>query len=114
MTCAATHDINTSTKTVEVIRMKTENREQSIEELQARNEFLQRMVNALKLNNRELTEERNRLCNKNIILSGELAYFQTRCAELEDKLNNVTLWDLSEAEQEKAGRALARSLLGGA
>lgn len=84
------------------------------EELQARNEFLQRMVNALKLNNRALTEERNKLCDKNTILSGDLAYFQSRCAELEDKLDNVSLWDLSEAEQEKAGRALARSLLGGA
>ena len=108
--------------------MKTENRENSIKELQTRNKFLERMVNALKQNNRELTEERNRLCDKNIILSGELATFQLRCGdleeenealdkkihELEDKLSNVTLWDLSPEAQEQAGRALARSLLGGA
>ena len=35
-------------------------------------------------------------------------------ARLTQKLQNVTLWDLSEAEQERAGRALARSLTGGA
>ena len=33
---------------------------------------------------------------------------------LNKRLQNVSLWDLSEAEQERAGRALARGLLGGA
>ena len=35
-------------------------------------------------------------------------------ARLKQRLQNVTLWDLSEAEQERAGRELARELLGGA
>ena len=64
-----------------------------IQELEARNEFLERMVQGLKLNNQELTKERN---------------------ALQDKLNNVSLWDLSPEAQEEAGHALARSLLGGA
>lgn len=34
-------------------------------------------------------------------------------ARLTQKLQNVTIWDLSEAEQERAGHALAKSLLGG-
>ena len=33
--------------------------------------------------------------------------------ELENRLDNVTLWDLSPEAQEEAGHALARSLLGG-
>ena len=33
---------------------------------------------------------------------------------LKEKLENVSIWSLSEVEQEKAGRALARGLLGGA
>ncbi|MBQ6512232.1 hypothetical protein [Methanobrevibacter sp.] len=33
---------------------------------------------------------------------------------LKEKLEHISIWDLSEAEQEKAGRALARALLGGA
>lgn len=35
-------------------------------------------------------------------------------ARLTQKLQNVTIWDLSEAEQERAGHLLAKSLLGGA
>ena len=35
-------------------------------------------------------------------------------ARLKQRLQNVTLWDLSEAEQERAGRQLARELLGDA
>ena len=35
-------------------------------------------------------------------------------ARLNQRLQNVTLWDLSEAEQERAGRAFAKALLGGA
>lgn len=33
---------------------------------------------------------------------------------LKNRLQNATLWDLSDEEQERAGRALARGLLGGA
>ena len=34
------------------------------EQLKARNEFLQRMVNGLKIHNQQLTEERNHYCEK--------------------------------------------------
>ena len=97
--------------------MKTENRDNS-----------RSVINWLKQDNQDLTQQRNTLVNKNMILSQELAYFKELCVELEDqvnslerenqrlqnRLNNVSLWDLSEDEQERAGRALARSLLGGA
>jgi hypothetical protein len=70
-----------------------------IEELQAQNDFLQhendrqrRMINGLKLNNSRLTLERN---------------------ELNAKLQNMTIFDLSEEAQEQAGHLLAKSLLGG-
>ena len=70
------------------------------EALEVRNEFLEKCVKALKLNNAKVTTERNELLEEN------------RC--LKNKLNNVTLWDLSPEAQEEAGHALARSLLGGA
>ena len=41
-----------------------DNRDELIEQLQARNEFLERCVNGLKLHNRELTEERNDLVDE--------------------------------------------------
>lgn len=41
-------------------------------EVEARNEFLERCVNALKLNMAQLTKERNDFCKKNIELSKEL------------------------------------------
>lgn len=56
-------------------------------------------IRALKLDNSALTTERNKLIEEN--------------KELKEKLNNVTLWDLSPEAQEEAGHALARSLLGG-
>ena len=55
-------------------------------------------IRALKLDNSALTTERNKLIEEN--------------KELKEKLNNVTLWDLSPEAQEEAGNALARSLLG--
>ena len=51
-----------------------EGRVQSLEDenktLKARNEFLQRMCNGLKLNNSQLTIERNKLCEKLHSLGG--------------------------------------------
>ena len=38
---------------------------------------------------------------------------KTENALLKEKLEQVSIWSLSEAEQERAGRALARSLIGG-
>ena len=72
--------------------MKENNLEYENESLKARNEFLERQVNALKLNNQALTRERNDLVNR---------------------LNNVSIWDLSEEAQEEAGHMLAKALLGG-
>ena len=46
-------------------------------------------------------------------LKEENLRFKAKNLALTKRLQNVTLWDLSEAEQ-KAGRALARSLTGGA
>ena len=40
--------------------------------------------------------------------------FKAKNLALTKRLQNVTLWDLSEAEQERAGHLLAKSLLGGA
>ena len=70
------------------------------EGLQARNEFLQRMVNALKLQNAELTKERNALID-------ELT-----------TIKRMSMFEFSNtygtAEQQEAdGRAFARALLGG-
>ena len=65
---------------------------QENQELKLDNDFLQRQVNALRLNNRAVTEERNQLA---------------------DKLNRMSIWDLSPDAQEEAGHLLARSLLGG-
>ena len=56
------------------------------------------MINGLKLNNSKLTLERNRL--------------QSEVDRLNHKLQNVTIWDLSDTEQERAGHMLARELLG--
>ena len=47
------------------------------------------------------------------LLKEENLRFNAKNLALTKRLQNVTLWDLSEAE-EKAGRALARSLTGGA
>lgn len=70
------------------------------EELHARNEFLQRQVNALKLNNRALTKERNEL--------------QTEL----DRVKSMSMFEFgntyaSDESLEADGRAFAKALLGG-
>ena len=70
------------------------------EELHARNEFLQRQVNALRLNNRALTEERNALID-------ELATIKRMSMfEFGNKYS-------TPEQQEADGRAFAKALLGG-
>ncbi len=71
------------------------------EGLQARNEFLQRQVNALRLNNRALTKERNEL--------------QTEL----DRVKSMSMFEFgntyaSDESLEADGRAFAKALLGGA
>ena len=65
---------------------------QRLADLEAENEFLKRQNTALKMRCRTQSKE---------------------IMDLEDKLANVTLWDLSPKAQEEAGHMLARSLLGG-
>ena len=68
-------------------------------ELKARNEFLERMTNGVKLNNSKLTLERNELINElQSIKSLSMFEFASRYC--------------SEEEQGNAGRAFARELLG--
>ena len=83
-----------------------------------RDTISRRMVNALKLNNRALTEERNELIDKNMLLSSELAYFKSRCADLEEEVNtlerensSLKARNLSYAQRFN-GADFARSLLG--
>ena len=86
-----------------------------------------RIINGLKHNNRELTQERNSLVDKNMLLSQELAYFKTLCVELEDQVDalekenlNLKSRNLALSKRnkwltsEEAGRQFARELLGGA
>lgn len=69
-------------------------------ELKARNEFLERMVNGLKLHNHELTKERNKLCEElNHIKSMSMFEFGNTYA--------------SSESLEADGHAFARALLGG-
>ena len=71
------------------------------EGLQARNEFLERMVKALKLNNAALTVERNKLCDEiNRITSMGMFEFASNYCD--------------DGSLEESGRQFARELLGGA
>ena len=72
---------------------------ESNEELAKLNVRYANFIRILKSDNKALTIERNNLLQEN--------------GQLKNKLNNVTLWDLSPEAQEEAGHALARSLLGG-
>lgn len=70
------------------------------EELQARNEFLERMVKALKLNNAKITRERNEALDKlHQIQQMSMFEFGNRYC--------------SNESLEADGKAFARSLLGG-
>lgn len=69
-------------------------------EIQEENTHLKEQIDSLR-------EENTRFKAKNLALI-------KRCQKLQEKLDNVSLWDLSEEAQEEAGRQLARELLGGA
>ena len=70
------------------------------ESLKARNEFLERCVNGLKLHNQELTKERNALCDElNHIKSMSMFEFGNTYA--------------SSESLEADGHAFAKALLGG-
>lgn len=61
-------------------------------------ESLEKLKNSLKVDNQRLTEDRKILIRK--------------VNELDNRLANVSLWDLSPEQQEAAGHALANDLLG--
>ena len=87
--------------------MKEINLEQENEQLRARNEFLQRMVNGLKLNLHQCKVESDKLCERNMELSREL---QT--------IKQMSMFEFgntycSNESLEADGHAFAKSLLGG-
>ena len=92
----------------------------NIQNIEHENMRLNRMVAGLKINNRALTEERNKLIKDNQIMSHELTYFKELCVELEDQINDLQREnDRVESKVDyltsaKAGRDFAKSLLGGA
>jgi len=84
------------------------------EELQARNEFLERCVEALKLNLSAVTIERNKLVDKVHFLDQKCNAYHKEVLEI----TSMDMWEFanlycSEAQLEEAGHQLARSLLGG-
>ena len=80
--------------------MKKNNLEQQNEALKARNEFLERMVNGLKLNLRQTTDERNAAIDElNRIKGMSMFEFSNNYCTVE--------------QQEADGRAFAKALLGG-
>ena len=81
--------------------------------LREQNEFLTKEHRRLLEANREITDENSFLKRQNTGMKFRLRDYSQKIMELEDKLQNVTLWDLSPEAQEEAGHALARSLLGG-
>ena len=87
--------------------MKEINLEQQNQELRARNEFLERMVNGLKLHNHEITKECDKLCERNMELSKEL-----------QDIKQMSMFEFgntycSSESLEADGHAFARALLGG-
>ena len=85
----------------------TEKREQTREQLEARNLFLEQCVEGLKLNLSKTTIERNKLCDRVNKLSKEL-----------QDIKQMSMFEFgntycSSESLEADGHALARSLLGG-
>ena len=85
------------------------------EALKARNEFLERMVKALKLKNAQLTKERNEAIDENF---KRIEESNRLFCELQD-IKHMSMWEFaakycSDEDMEEAGHQLARSLLGGA
>lgn len=82
-----------------------------LEESQRQNKRLQNHVASLKNDNHKLTIERNNLLESNTSLKSRNLSLIQRAKKLQHKLDNVTLWDLSEEAQAEAGHMLARDLL---
>ncbi len=75
------------------------------EELQARNEFLERCVQAMRMNNAKVTLERNRICDKAMKLSKEL-----------QDIKQMSMWGFadkycSDSQMEADARLFAKELL---
>ena len=84
--------MNVKNLVLENEQLKAENTD-----LKKKVESLEKLKNSLKVDNQRLTEDRKILIRK--------------VNELDNKLANVSLWDLSPEQQEAAGHALANDLL---
>lgn len=87
--------------------------EEKNNELEARNYFLERMKESLKLNLSEVSREHKILTDKLNIVCSELAYYQQRCADLEETIDDMKA-TRKYLTAKDAGKAFARELLGGA
>lgn len=83
-------------------------------------ELLNSHINALRAENEILRDENETYFETNEALieqiqelKKELRHYKAKNIALTQKLQNVTLWDLSPEAQEEAGHLLAKSLLGG-
>lgn len=85
--------MNVKNLVLENEQLKAENTD-----LKKKVESLEKLKNSLKVDNQRLTEDRKILIRK--------------VNELDNRLANVSLWDLSPEQQEAAGHALANDLLG--
>ena len=81
--------------------------EKENEELKARTDFLQRCIVALKLNNGQLTKERNQVIEKNLELQRELCHIKDM--GMLEFGNTYCSTESLEAD----GKAFAKALLGG-
>ena len=86
---------------MKIFKITSEVKRMTQKDLEKRNDFLERKCNALMLNNRALTEERNRLQ-----------------AEL-DRVKSMSMFEFgnkyaTSESLEAEGRAFAKALLGGA
>lgn len=77
--------------------LENESLKQENTDLKNKIKSLERLKNSLKVDNQRLTEDRKILIRK--------------VNELNNRLANVSLWDLSPEQQEAAGHALANDLL---
>lgn len=84
--------MNVKNLVLENEQLKAENTD-----LKKKVESLEKLKNSLKVDNQRLTEDRKILIRK--------------VNELDNRLANVSLWDLSPEQQEAAGHALANDLL---
>jgi len=87
--------------------------EKYIQELEARNSFLERCVNALKLNNKALTQERNELIEQNRFLDAKCKAYHQEVLEI----TSMSMFEFAELycndkQLEADGKSFAKALLG--